>query len=493
MAIRIVRMGSPRFEAEGLRIGTVPCAPCPVPRASSLLAFPRLLPILARNKRGAVPTRRMDFQRNPLQHDAAFRKRRAFNWLTLGITYATMYMARYNLSFANKALSDAYGWDKTQIGAIITAALTLYGLSALFNGPITDRIGGRRAMLIGSVGASIFNLLFGLGAYLGFLGTGPLLLGYFATVWSLNNYFQSYSALSLIKVNSGWFHVKERGVFSAIFGSMIQSGRALIFFVGGVIVTVLPWQWVFFIPAIIVALMSFATFMVVRDTPADAGFAALDTDDATSGYTGMVDFRFVFKRVFTNPVTITIAIAEFCTGFVRHGFEQWFPRYMQEAQHLALDSPVFQKGAIAVVLAGIAGAFLAGTLSDWFFRHRRTPVAFLGYALQILALLVVWLSQNLTFVIVAFIVNSLAISMVHSMLSGTASMDFGGQKAAATAAGMFDGMQYLGGSAVGIGMGWLLEHAGWGAWGPAMIGFSVVGAMLMLKLWNAQPTKHTAH
>src|SRR5512143_49034 len=132
------------------------------------------------------------------------------------------------------------------------------------------------------------------------------------------------------------------------------------------------------------------------------------------------------KKVFTNPITVTIAIAEFCTGFVRHGFEQWFPRYMQEAQHLPLDSGVFQKGAIAVVLAGIAGAFVAGSVSDWFFRSRRTPVAFIGYSLQIASLAVVWLSQDLGFIIAAFIVNSLAISMVHSMLSGTASMDFVG-------------------------------------------------------------------
>jgi OPA family glycerol-3-phosphate transporter-like MFS transporter len=77
--------------------------------------------------------------------------------------------------------------------------------------------------------------------------------------------------------------------------------------------------------------------------------------------------------------------------------------------------------------------------------------------------------------------------MVHSMLSGTASMDFGGKKAAATATGMFDGMQYIGGAAVGSGMGWLLETFGWDIWGPSMIGFAMIGAILMLKLWNAVP------
>lgn len=49
--------------------------------------------------------------------------------------------------------------------------------------------------------------------------------------------------------------------------------------------------------------------------------------------------------------------------------------------------------------------------------------------------------SNLDAVIVAFIVNLLAISMVHSMLSGAASIDLGGKRAAATTARVFDGMQ----------------------------------------------------
>jgi MFS transporter, OPA family, glycerol-3-phosphate transporter len=344
-------------------------------------------------------------------------------------------------------------------------------------------------MLIGVFGSVVFNIAFGFGAYMGVLGTGTLLLTYFSSVWALNAYFQSYSALALIKVNSSWFHVRERGVFSAIFGSMIQSGRALIFVIGGIAVAFLPWQWVFFIPAGIMLGMGLMTFAIVRDSPEEAGHPAFDTADASSGDTEKVDMKYLMKKVFTNPITVTIAVAEFCTGFVRHGFEQWFPRYMQEAQHLKLDSPVFQRGAISVVIAGIAGAFAAGTLSDWMFKSRRPPVAFIGYALQILCLAVVWISPGFEWIIAAFVLNSFAISMVHSMLSGTASMDFGGRRAAASATGMFDGMQYIGGAAVGAGMGWMLESWGWGTWAPSMIGFSLIGALLMMKLWNAVPTK----
>lgn len=426
---------------------------------------------------------------NVISHDNAFRRRRALNWIPLGLTYSAMYMGRYNLSFVNPVLSKAYHWDKTQVGAIISPALLAYGLFAMFNGPISDKIGGRKSMLLGAFGTAFFNILFGLGAYFGFLGTGPYLISYFAGVWILNSYFQSFGAVSLIKVNSAWFHISERGVFSAIFGSMIQMGRALVFLVGPVVVYLLPWHWMFFIPAIIVTIMGGFTFLFVQNSPENCGFAPLDVQDASSGDTGEVTFRYIVKKIFTNPVTLSIAVAEFCTGFVRQGFEQWFPRYMVEVQKFSLDSPVFQKNALAVVCAGILGAVAAGTLSDWMFRGRRTPVAFLGYVIQVLCLSVVCIAPSIQWVIIAFIFNSFAISMVQSMLSGTASMDFGGKKAAATAAGLFDGMQYVGGSFVGLGMGWILDHKGWGYWGPSMIGFSMIGCMIMLFFWNARPKK----
>ncbi len=427
-------------------------------------------------------------------HTMQFKKRRGLNWMTLGLTYAGMYMARYNFGFANKELSDTFGFSKTEIGTIITISTLVYGLSAIFNGPIADRWGGRRAMITGALGACVFNIGFGLAAYMGFLGTGTFMLLYLASMWTLNQYFQSYSALALIKVNAGWFHVTERGVFSAIFGSMIQSGRFAVYaLMTTALVAGLPWQWKFFLPAMIVGLFTFLTFLFVKDTPKDAGLDEFDPQDATSGDTEKITFKYVAKKVFTNPIAITIAAAEFCTGLVRKGFEEWFPRYMQEVHHLKLDSPVFQRNAFAVVIAGIAGAFIAGFMSDKVFGSRRPPVAFIGYILQVISLTIVALAPSLEAIIIAFTVNSLAISMVHSMLSGTASMDFGGKRAAATAAGMFDGMQYIGGSVMGIGAGWLIETYGWGTWGPSMVGFSVIGAILMLRLWNARPKSHSAH
>jgi MFS transporter, OPA family, glycerol-3-phosphate transporter len=426
-------------------------------------------------------------------HSAEFRRRRTINWLTLGLTYSAMYMGRYNLSFANKSLTDAYGWDTGEIGTIISAGLSVYGLSAIFNGPIADKIGGRRAMLIGAYGTVVFNLLFAAGAWMGFLGTGPLLIGYFSVVWAFNAYFQSFSALALIKVNASWFHIAERGVFSGIFGSMIQIGRWAIYTVGPIVVAVHGWWGVFFAAAAGVAVMAVFATRYVRNTPEDCALPALDVQDASSGDTAPVTVGYVLRKILFNRVTLAIAAAEFCTGFIRHGFEQWFPRYMQEGLGLNLQSAVFKKGSTAVVVAGILGALAAGTLSDWIFKGRRAPMACLGYLLSIGSLAVVWRAPSDALIVAAFVVNSFGISVVHSMLSGTASMDFGGKRAAGTAAGIFDGMQYVGGAFTGLGLGYLVKSVGWGYWAPAMIGFAVIGAVIMMFLWNARPARSGAH
>ena len=84
------------------------------------------------------------------------------------------------------------------------------------------------------------------------------------------------------------------------------------------------------------------------------------------------------------------------------------------------------------------------------------------------------------------VVLSFCVNGAHGMIGGAASMDFGGRKAAATAAGLFDGMQYLAGAFVGLGVGYITTTWGWGPWHWAPIPFALVGALLMLRIWNVR-------
>ena len=37
-------------------------------------------------------------------------------------------------------------------------------------------------------------------------------------------YFQSFGAVAIVTVKAPWFHVRERGTFSTIFGTIISAG-----------------------------------------------------------------------------------------------------------------------------------------------------------------------------------------------------------------------------------------------------------------------------
>ncbi len=426
------------------------------------------------------------------RHGSAFRTRRFANWFPLGLTYACFYMGRYNFNVAKGAIGAAYHYDKAQMGIIATAGFWTYALSVLFNGPLADRFGGRRAILFGALGACVLNVAIGV---LFFPGVVANVLVAMSVLYSLNMYFQSFGALSVVKVNSAWFHVRERGVLGGFFGAMISTGYALALITGGWILTNLPLWCVFVIPAFVILTMFAVDLFVVRNRPSDAGLADIATGDEQAGDDPSETLTFGQRmwRVVSHPVIRILLVAEFCTGLVRQGLLLYFTEFLKEVHGVAPGSTWFKVASWGVTAGGIAGAFACGYLSDYLFQSRRAPVAFLFYLGQVAALLLLGFAHSPAFAAVMIGVSCMWIFGVHGMLSGTASMDFGGRKAAATAAGLLDGVQYLGSGLVGFGLGWLLDRYHWKIWPYALIPFSVIGASLMLLLWNARPARAQAH
>ena len=96
-----------------------------------------------------------------LHYPPGFRAKRGLNWGFLGLLYTSFYMCRYNLSIANKSISQEFAFTRADMGTIITTALLAYAFGQIINGLLTDRMGGKRAMFIGAVGTIIMNILFG--------------------------------------------------------------------------------------------------------------------------------------------------------------------------------------------------------------------------------------------------------------------------------------------------------------------------------------------
>lgn len=489
---------------------------------------------------------------NPMNHSRAFRLRRLANWLPLGLVYSFLYMGRYNLTVAKNALGVMM--TKEDFGIIFAAGTITYAFSFLVNGPLTDRIGGKKAILLGAFGSMTMNALLGIVTWV--LITRPDMeldvRLFFSVVYSANMYFQSFGAVSIVKVNSNWFHVRERGSFGGLFGVLISLG---IFFAfdwglavvgatshhgpaagdfwvqlmgplmtgeGGSVfatsyamavgasldiqsVAIGPFQqvlrdlliggnpaqdqtwWVFFIPSAILLVFGLIALWLVRDSPSQAGYADLETGDASSGE---MDEKFhlgrLLKKILTNPIILTIAFIEFCSGVLRNGVMHWYPIYAKEIG-LADDFFFREHWGLMLCMAGITGGMLAGIISDKVFGSRRGPVAALLYGTMVVTTMVMVFVLKLNWMLgITVILMSVAVIGVHGMLSGTATMDFGGRKAAGTAVGIIDGFVYLGTGIQSLSLGFLTSWK-WQAWPIFLVPFAVLGLVLAIRIWKAFP------
>lgn len=432
-----------------------------------------------------------------LGHSPEFQRRRLLNWVPLGLTYAFLYFGRYNLSAIAGELDKAGILPKSAFNEIDGIGALAYGLGFLINGPLTDRFGGRATMLLATGGSAIANVLMALT----FRGVAPgvesasihhslLILN------GINMYFQSFGAVSIVKVNAPWFHVRERGVLGGLFGILISLGLYFSYDWTLMIERAFGYTMAFWVPGAVLFACVLVTLFMVKDSPSDAGFKDFDTGDATAGDTQRKGLGEVVRMLFSQRVIWILVAVEFCSGFLRQSVMKQYRLY---AKAVGDTGFVYENWGMLLCIAGILGGVFAGFISDHVFGSRRGPVSAVLYAGMLVGAVgaFVWIGQPMLAWSVVFM--SLCVIGVHGMLSGTASADFGGTKNAGVVTGIIDGFVYLGSAAQGLYYSRALpvgdaakDPVNWKVWPGAMLPVVVIGLILCTTIWNARPKNSSA-
>jgi MFS transporter, OPA family, glycerol-3-phosphate transporter len=254
--------------------------------------------------------------------------------------YTSFYMCRYNLSIANKSISDQYHFSYSQMSDILTAWSLAYAFGQILNGLLTDRIGGKKAMLIGAAGTIAMNVLFGAASAWGILGLFMLIRG-------IDGYVQSFGAPGMTKIKTAWFAKTERGGFAGIFGFMINLGRLGIFNFGPALLTgftlfgmvhvsPLHWKWLFWGPSIVCGIVAVAMAIGVKETPEENGFLHVEayTPAPASSATlvrgfllgaalillaGLIGYLYHLNRIGTMDVGVIVAVFIVAIFVILHG------------------------------------------------------------------------------------------------------------------------------------------------------------------------------
>ncbi len=452
------------------------------------------------------------FYHNPMRHSRWFMVRRINNWFPLGMTYAFLYMGRYNLNVSKNALGNLM--SKEDLGLIFAAGTVTYALSFLINGPLVDKIGGKRGIIIAALGASAANVLLGVLTWLLVMGRLKInMVAAFSFLYSVNMYFQSYGAVSIIKVKAYWFHVRERGVFGAIFGALISIGTYFAFDWGQAIVDMTKanatggWlhdllkalfasetkpvdaTWaVFFIPAASLVVWVVLDLWLIKYTPEDADFPYFDTHDASSGLMHIeLTMLDLLKKVFASPLMLLIAMIGLTSGIFRNGITQWYFVFAAEVPQPGAEFFKDHWGWLLCIF-GIVGGFAGGLVSDKHFQSRRGPPTALlcGFILIMAVVMAGFLFSQPIIVGWTAVFIVMASIGITSLMSGTAATDFGGRKATATCSGIVDGCTYLGSGIQSFSLGYLTTW-NWHYWPFFLMPFALIGFFLAWKIWHELP------
>ncbi|MBN2217769.1 MAG: MFS transporter [Pirellulales bacterium] len=420
------------------------------------------------------------------------------------ITYFAFYLCRYNMPVAKIPIGEAFGFDKTGTGQILTVWAILYAIGQFVNGQLADRFGTRRIVTLGIFGSVAMNLaVFGLMFWADPKTANPTLVHAGLMIfWGANGFFQAMGWSPMVRLMAHWFPVEGRGKVMGVLGTCYQFGGAaaslLALFLTGYYVTRFggDWRATFWVPAVLFALVGFGFLAAARNRPEDVGLPPVGHDDSPRPSHGFREGTLAHNilRTVRNPYLWVVAGTFFMLDVNRYGFVNWLPDYLKDAPG-ADAAPTFMKYFKDVMklcihpLAGSAGAIVAGWATDRFFGGRRAPViAVLLVLLGCFTFLFPSIDCGNTALVVAVVAMiGFCTYGPHVLMVGHAAQDFGKKSGAAGAAGFIDGMGYIGVAVAGVGAGAMIEAHGYTITFLTFGWAAILGAALVAVIWRVKP------
>jgi MFS transporter, OPA family, glycerol-3-phosphate transporter len=389
----------------------------------------------------------------------------------LWITYGSFYFCRNNLGVALPGLQAELGYTKSQLGTVLMALKLAYGIGQFINGQMAEHWPARKLLALGMLASAALNVVFGWATALYFL----------TFVWACNGYVQALGWPPTMRVAANWFPALQRGRAIGIVGTGYQLCGALTFVVAGWAAQKFGWRGALYVPAVLVAISAVHMLVFLKDRP-EATHTVEELAQAASSPTRSLRENLVITL--TNPGLWLVAVALCLLDACRYGFTDWGVTHLKEVQDATVSSAAFKYAVLP--FGGIAGAYLAGWVTDRFFAGRRSPVIFaLLLILSLLALaydyVIHWgLGAS---VLVLFCIG-FCIFGPQVLLVGTLPVDLARGGTAAAAAGFVNFMGYMGAAAGDKLTGRFAQDYGW----PFAVRFwaacAFAGALVIACLWN---------
>ena len=362
--------------------------------------------------------------------------------ITLG--YGFFYVCRLSLNVVKKPLVDAGQFDPAQLGMIGSALFFTYAVGRLVNGVLVDHAHVKRFMAVGLLTSAAINLA--LGSLPGFW--------VFLLLWGANGWFQSMGAPASIVAMARWFPAKGRGTVYGVWSTSHNIGEAFTWLATGAIVAGFGAAWGLRVAGIVGAGAAVLILLALHERPEVHGLpGSVGPADPQPSDRAVTTLQWQVAR---DPRIWLLAAASGLFYVTRYAINSWGVFFMQEAKGYGDLQAASLISANAI--AGIAGTFFSGIVSDRLFDGGRSVPALLFGLLYIgsTALFVLG-PANPTLDAVAMVLFGVAMGALLAYLGGMMALDLVDQSAVGTATAIIGIASYLGAALQDLASGYLIQ------------------------------------
>ena len=420
-------------------------------------------------------------------------KRRFTSWhaataALLALGYSGYYFCRSDLSVVLPDLIHdmaRHGMTASsaqiRLGFIASVGTVAYALGKFVSGALADLGTGRRNFLGGMAGSIVFTILFAMS------GGFPI----FTLAWIGNRLFQSQGWAGLVRVSSRWFSYSNYGSVMAVVSLSFLFGDAVCrWMMSQLMAHGVGWRGVFFFAAGALAVLMLTNLLLLREAPEERGLPAPEVnprnvyaDEQPTGDGERAGVGAILRPLLTSFPFWMVCVLAFGATMLRETFNLWTPTYF--VQFAGLTASAAASHSALFPLCGGVSVLLGGFLSDKLGPNGRNILIMTGMTGCTVCLLLMgsvpdhageWAPTVLVGLVGFMLLGP------YAYLAGAMSLDFGGQRGSATAAGIIDGFGYLAGWLSGDTVARVAVAFGWRSAFLCLAGVSLLTALVALVL-----------
>lgn len=366
-------------------------------------------------------------------------------FLSTALTYAGYYFGRKTFYVCKASLGKSLELDAAGLGWLGTAFLATYALGQFGAGAAGTRWGARRLVLVGMAVSIVCNL------GMGWAASWPIL-----AFWLLlNGLAQATGWPGTVATMAQWFRQAERGTVMGFWSMGYQLGSVLATTLASYVLGRAGYPAAFAAGAGVLGLTMIVFFFWQRNSPRDVGLPEVDQEEATVENGG--------AEPWTRKAVGAIALLGcfyFFAKFIRYALWSWVPFLLNNSYGLgSADSGYF---STIYDWTSVAGAIVAGLISDRTQRAGRIPVCLVFTILVVISCLAMVTYGGNSLPIFGVCLGSVGffLSGPDTLVSGAVTIEAAPRGRSATAAGVVNGMGSVGAVLQEVVLGSVLRDAG---------------------------------